>query len=203
MEYFYNLPGYREFVGTEKISLYAQYKPAFKKEKMYCGSYDFASSKLLNGETDTFEKIRLSANIIVFIFCSLTMIGFLIVTGKTCLDGRDFDTSGFKELTLVMAGASAFYALIGLILCIVGSVYAKKVNENSQLLIDLGEADCFVNENLNRVFSNMQEYLLYGFRDSVDFNAGNLILNIITIVFSGIYALLYFFCLNSNTLISK
>lgn len=185
MEYFYQLPGYRNFVGMEPIILYAKFKPGFKKDKMYCGSFELSKNKGIGSETETFENLRLANNVIVFIFCSLLTLGFLGAILFSCFAGK---TSLFFQTIFIFAGISFLYSLINTILCGVATIYSGKINENSQLLIDLGEANCFINDSYNRLFYNMEIYLKNGFNDSVDYNNINLIISSCTLGLTIIFA---------------
>lgn len=198
IEFMLGLPNYRDFVGMEQTYLYAQYKPGFKKDKLYCASFDFTSGNLMSGETDSFENIRLSSNIIVFVFSCLAIIGYSYVAGRTFLRKRGIYSPDFLRFSAVMAKISIINSLLGIIMCSIAYNTSKKITESSQLVIDLGEADCFVYEGFNRVFSNMETYLLNGFKDSVNFTLGNLILNVFTFLSSAIY-MIFYYCFSSKS----
>ena len=186
MEYFYALPGYEKFVGSEKILLFSRNKIELVPNRYECVSFDFDSIRYINDDNKILEHLRIGSNITSFVFCSIIIILFTVIFFIDICSGQSS-----KGLFL---GANFIYVLTFLILCVVvtilsgiGMNYISAIERSSSSLTELGTSSCFRVEGYNTLFYNFQYHTLNRFNISSGYNKAALGLSITYMCIAVVY----------------
>lgn len=167
--YFRELPGYRDYVGSENVTLFARKRIEFKSNRDVCSTFNYQSLKDVANDLNVFENLRLACNITSYALFSIAVL-ILILVG--------FQKGRPSTVVAGLVSVASMNAIILVILCAVALSYISAIDSNSGLMNEVANNDCFKIQGYNTLFKNLQNYILVSYPDEKSYNSTNLIISV-------------------------